>query len=378
MTRRNEVCPCGSGKRYKQCHEALGTMSIADADNLLRSGRDDEAEACYQQLLDARPGDFALLLRLAQLMEKRGRIAEAIAKYEAVISAVPGHAFPFTRRAILLFRNRFGAPVPSIARVPGANRITMSTLGSNGRFGNQLLQYGFLRMYAAEHGLTVETPDWIGRDLFDLNDPMLDEALPAVSEADVDFVASLNRQVPLVWRNADLWGYCCYPTAGLRRYENLFRGLFHPGERVSQSVAAAEKELRGMGNTVVAIHLRRGDFGYGRFWLAPSAWYSDWLDDLWPALNRPVLYVASDDASAAAELARFRPVTAADLGIEMQGVEFYPDFHLLTQADALAISNSTFSFTAAMLNVRARTFVRPDRDKGRLVSFAPWDAPVLM
>ena len=321
---------------------------------------------------------FKVLLRHAQQLELDGRVREAVAAYEECIAANPGHAYPFTRRAILLFREKFGAPVVARASVAGAGRITMSTLGQNGRFGNQLLQYGFLRMYAAEHGLQAEAPDWIGRDLFDLDDPLRGAPMPAVREDEHDLVASLNRKVPEVWRDADLWGYCCFPTAGLARHRDLFRNLFHPGRKVAAIAASAEAQLRARGDTLVAIHLRRGDFGQGRFWIGPSAWYAQWLEGIWPALRRPVLYVATDDASAAAELARFSPVTAADLKLEVAGAEFYPDFRLLVQADALAISNSTFSFAAAMLNARSRSFARPDRTKEALVAFDPWNAPVLL
>jgi hypothetical protein len=276
-----------------------------------------------------------------------------------------------------VFRRAFGpAPAPE-STPPGAARVTMSTLGFNGRFGNQLLQYGFLRMYGAEHRLSVETPDWIGRDLFELDDPLYAGNLPLVRESEVDLVGSLNREDPRVWRNADLWGYCYYPTAGLRRYRDQFRGLFRPGRRVAPLVATAEALLRERGDSVVAVHLRRGDFGQGRHWIAQSSWYEQWLDELWQSLDRPVLYVATDDAAIVAELARYRPVTAADLAVSISGAEFYPDFHVLSSADALAISNSTFSFVAAMLNRRARVFMRPDRDGCRLVAFDPWDSPVV-
>jgi len=35
--------------------------------------------------------------------------------------------------------------------------VASSTLGAIGRFGNQVLQYGFLRLYAERHGLALET-----------------------------------------------------------------------------------------------------------------------------------------------------------------------------------------------------------------------------
>lgn len=323
-------------------------------------------------------GEFMKLVAQGQAAEARRDGPAAVAAYERAIALNPGHAFPFTRRALILFRTRFGAPLPARVTDPGRPRVTMSTLGANGRFGNQLLQYGFLRMYAEVHGLAAEAPDWIGRDLFDLDDPLCGPGLPPVREDQADFVASLNRKIPEIWRNADLWGYCIYPTGGLRPHRDFFRRLFRPGRKVAAAAAQAEDVLGSRGETVVAVHLRRGDFGYGRFWIAPAAWYAQWLDAVWPTLRRPVLYVATDDPASAAELARFRPVTAADLGIDLPGAEFYPDFHVLTRASLVAISNSSFSFVAAMLNEGAATLVRPDLRARGLARFDPWDAPVVL
>jgi hypothetical protein len=325
------------------------------------------------------PADrYESLIEQGFALEQQQRWAEAVAIYEQAIAANPGHALAFTRRALIVFRSAFGPPPGPAAPLPGRSRLTMSTLGANGRFGNQLLQYGFLRMYAAEHGLAIESPDWIGRDLFDFDDPLPQGPLPVVSERDVDLPASLNRKEPRVYADADLWGFCCYHTAQLQRYRDFFRGLFKPGRRVAGLASSAVESLRERGDTVVALHLRRGDFGSGRHWIAPCTWYAAWLDTLWEGLKHPVLYVATDDVAAAAELARFAPVTAADLPVAVRGAEFYVDFHVLTEADALAISNSTFSFTAAMLNARARVHMRPDPGRRELLAFDPWNAPVLL
>lgn len=56
------------------------------------------------------------------------------------------------------------------------------------------------------------------------------------------------------------------------------------------------------------------------------------------------------------------------------GARFYPDWFLLTQCNHLAISNSAFSFTAAMLSERYIDFVRPSSIDKRLVPFDPLDA----
>ena len=58
---------------------------------------------------------------------------------------------------------------------------------------------------------------------------------------------------------------------------------------------------------------------------------------------------------------------------------FLLDFYVLTQADEVAASNSSFSFMAAMLNERATAFVRPTlEDRRHWSPSIPWDAPVVL
>lgn len=132
------------------------------------------------------------------------------------------------------------------------------------------------------------------------------------------------------------------------------------------------------GRTVVALHLRRTDFGYGRFWIAPSEWYKVWLKSIWRSLDRPVLYIATDDPRSVLDFQDFPTLTAGLLGTDIPGAEFFLDHHVLSQADHLAIANSSFSFTAAMLNARCTSPMRPDPIQRRLVPFDPWDAAVLV
>jgi hypothetical protein len=60
----------------------------------------------------------------------------------------------------------------------------------------------------------------------------------------------------------------------------------------------------GGAGTLVGVHIRRRDFGYGRFWIAPERWYAQWLGALLPRLDAPVLYVASDDPQARESFSR--------------------------------------------------------------------------
>ena len=117
---RNQPCPCGSGKKYKQCcleadetarlaarpprpaREAIGHVNLGSYDELdrlehlsngalelIHTGRFDDAERICQQLLVEFPDVFDGHMRLGQLNRRRGdakkaaehlRLAAAIAR----------------------------------------------------------------------------------------------------------------------------------------------------------------------------------------------------------------------------------------------------------------------------------------------------------
>ena len=350
---------------------------LQSASQALAAGALSQARQLVEQSLARHPNDFEALLLLGHVLERLGATDEAVAIYDRAAKLVPGHALPFTRAAVLRFRARFGPPPQPRPLASGQGAVSMRTLGENGRFGNQLLQYAFLRLYAERHGLSSESADWIGRDLFDLDDPWPVANRPAVDEADRDLLSELATSVPSL-KNHDLHGYFCGRTSPWRPHQRRFRQIFTPGRKVQPLLDHALATLAGHGRTIVAVHLRRTDFGYGRFWVAPSSWYRRWLESIWSGLDRPVLYVATDDPRTVTELAGFPAVSAASLGVELPGAEFLLDHHVLAQAHHLAIANSSFSFTAAMLNTRCEAPVRPDPVRRTLVPFDPWDSPVLL
>ena len=256
--------------------------------------------------------------------------------------------------------------------------ITMSSLGRNGRFANQLFQYAFLKCYGRTHGQRVETPAWIGQKLFGHADPAISRSLPELRERSNLLTEALVPNAPEPFRNVDFWGYFQYNTRYYAPQRDYFRSLFRPTPAVLAQVQPMVERLRRRGKTVVGLHLRRGDYGYEHFFVAPTAWYLEWLRGLWPTLEDPVLFIASDEpAKVLADFAEFQPITAKDLGAPLPGAEFYPDFHLLTQCDALAISNSSFSFAAALLNERATIFARPHLPTAKLIPFNPWNSETI-
>jgi len=266
--------------------------------------------------------------------------------------------------------------------------ITSSVLGRENMagLGNQIFLYAFLRTYAREHNLRVETPAWIGQYLFGHHDAPISQPLPLVGEQAQPYKLSesaiLNAPEPL--KNVDFQGYFQFHTQYHAQHKEYFQSLFKPLPEVAAKVIEAFDLLRSKGKTVVGLHLRRGDYRSVHtvvpyLTVAPSGWYKEWLDGLWETLDEPVLFIASDEIeTVVGDFADYNPITVKDLGVEMPEAPFYPDFYILSQCDVLAISNSTFSFTAAMLNERCKFFFRPNLRKQKMIAFDPWNSDPLL
>ncbi|MFN3076501.1 MAG: FkbM family methyltransferase [Alphaproteobacteria bacterium] len=321
---------------------------------------------------------FAKAVYEAMDFEAAGKSAEAAAAWGRAGEYYPGHTLPFTRRARLLLRMAWGGPPPPRPAVAGRGRIMMSGLGRKGRFGNQLLQYGFLKVYAGLHGLEAETPDWIGRDLFALDDPLPGSPLPGLYETAADFSPPLDAPGKTVHANVDLDGYFQGHTSLLAPHRDAWRECFTLSPAARKAVAPALDRVKTPGTTLVAIHLRRGDF-VGRFWIAPVAWYLSWLAELWPTLDRPRLYVATEDPSLLELFSAYQPLGCEDIAPDpIHGAEYLVDFEVLRHADVVATSNSSFSVTACMLNRDGGRYFRPEPVEKRLVPFDPWDCEILL
>lgn len=263
--------------------------------------------------------------------------------------------------------------------------ITSSVLVRH-RLGNQIFLYAFLRMYARKHNLRVETPTWIGQYLFGHNDMPSSHPLPLVVEQAQPYKLSESAilNAPEPFKNVDFNGYFQFHTQYHAQHKEYFQSLFKPVPEVEAKVIEALNRLRFQGKTVVGLHLRRGDYRSVHtvvpyLTVAPSGWYKEWLDGFWETLDEPVLFIASDEIeTVVGDFADYNPITVKDLGVEMPEAAFYPDFYILSQCDGLAISNSTFSFAAAMLNERCKFFFRPNLLKQKMIAFDPWNSEPLL
>jgi len=255
--------------------------------------------------------------------------------------------------------------------------ITVRTLGT-GKWGNEVFWYMFGKTYARRYGLEFQADAWAGNILIGATDPPVQQALPDVHERTVHGVDDtvIPHAPPL--GDVNCTGYFQYHTSFYARDRDYIRALFRPDERMAARIEPDWQRLRERGRTAVAIHLRRTDYGFSYFYRTPVQWYLDQLARIWPTLDRPFLYVASDAIDEViGHFAAYDPVTAADLGASWPVHEYYRDFYVLQHCDVLLIPNSTFSFAAAMLNAGLQRAYRSHLPSRGFVPFDPWDAKPL-
>ena len=354
---------------------------IRQAQLLHHQGQHEQAQSLYRSVLERNPLSSPILCLLGDSLVASGNEPEALAHYERAMKLNPGHALACTRADTLRFRKTWGPTPTPLPRHHYAPCLQMSTLGANGRFGNQLFQYAFARRYAETHGLELAVSDWIGRDLFELYDALPDSLLPTVGENTLqpDAFTLMADPVPSPQlMDRDLNGYFMPHTSKWCPHNDAFRSWFQPGTRIKPGLDGIVARLRSNGRTLVALHLRRGDFGYSDFWVAPNSWYLRALDVIWPTLDQPVLYIATDDPATRQAFSRFNPIKADPQSFSLAVPDYFIDHYILSKADLLMISNSTFSFTAAMLNKGAQATFRPDPATQSMVAFSPWNAPVFL
>ncbi len=258
--------------------------------------------------------------------------------------------------------------------------VTMATLGNPryGRFANQLFQYAFIKIYAKTHGFRVETANWIGNILFGISDPPVTKQLPLIRQDTYKLAEDHIPNAKVPYKNVDFGGIFRYHTSFYAPHKEYFRSLFKPVPVIEKYLSYGYNKLKERGNTIVGLHLRRGDYGYSHYFRAPTIWYLRWLEGYWETLDHPVLFIASDEPDKVlGDFEKFSPVTSWDLGLKIHKIEYYPDFYMLSQCDILAISNSSFSFAASMLNEKAKCFFRPHLPTQKLIPFDPWHSETI-
>ena len=272
--------------------------------------------------------------------------------------------------------------------------ITMRRFNERGRGCNQMFRYAFLTRYAKKYGAELQIPPWVGDRLFDL--PNLERPKRQLLTYREQGNGLKHPEPPVgdVLVGQDFWGYAQYHTRYYSSSKAHFIKTFQPTERLEKRLAPACNNLLSEDDTVIGIHLRRGDYGRRIFPIIPTSWYLNWLESNAHLLGNLKLFIATEDPSLVDDFAKYNLVTVEGLGLEIddtslvfdgclkhdikignvQSFDWYPDFYLLSQCHVILGPSSTFSFMAAMLAPRLLEYWRASLEAEKFVRTYPWDA----
>lgn len=204
---------------------------------------------------------------------------------------------------------------------PQRRIVSMSRLGTFGRWGNSLFQWAFGHFYAEKYNAVLQTPAWDGQKVFNITNPPIDRELPQTN----------CDEVPWGKVNIDLLGY--YQHADFLKI--MSRSKLKEVMKFQNHWTDIYQKPRPF---YIAAHVRRGDYGglQSIFALLNESSYINAchkfglnLDDLvWVHEERPESLHQMDEA----------------------GLPFLKDFMTLVNADVILRGNSTFSWWAAVLS----------------------------
>lgn len=357
------------------------TPEFADARHhlgiaLAQLGRTGPAEAAFRRALCLEPAYPEPMAALGEIHRTRH----------------PETAFPLFKRALMLKfnyspayigysslcfeRSRPPGTAPFARRERRTDRplLTMASLGNYGRFTQTVNEYVAVRLYAEKYGQEFATPDWLGHSFFTLDDPLLEPTVQAEAAEWLTlretFAAGFTGTVDTPFRDRDLFLGGSPVNPMVRSAQDRIRSWLTPRPCWAGFLDPAIGPMRARGRTLVAIHIRQTDWWDRKY--TPLALYRTWLEQTWSGLDDPVLFVSTDEPSVIGAFAPWNPMTSADIPVRWEGLEYLQDFHVLTQADVLAISTGGFAATAAALNRNARLFLKPSADESTLEAYDPW------
>ena len=202
------------------------------------------------------------------------------------------------------------------------NVITVSCLGSMGRWGNCLFQYASARKYAEIHKCQLQTPEWLGEKVFNINHPRISHKFP---KCDLDILPCKKVDI-------DLYGYFQFQDIISKLNRKELKSWFTFKDEWKERFPK-KKEF------YAACHIRKGDYvsNFSHIYCNISEKsYENKCSEL--NINpSDIIYVRED-----------KPEEYED--INALGLNFLPDFMTLVNADIILRANSSFSWWAATLS----------------------------
>jgi hypothetical protein len=211
--------------------------------------------------------------------------------------------------------------------------IQFTQLGNFGRFGNQMFQYAFARAYAEKYNAILETPNWIGEKIFNIENRPISKVLPR-TELDI---------IPWGEVNIDLFGYFqkkeCFDILVEKTLREwfTFKNIWMPYLQSSQEVVA---------------HIRAGDYASTLFnifcvlekkqFVRACKQFNIVTDITWSSEENPLILNDLNHITYSQQTnSMYGKVCYPDMGISFLG-----DFFRMINSKILLRSNSSFSFWA--------------------------------
>jgi tetratricopeptide (TPR) repeat protein len=256
-------------------------------------------------------------------------------------------------------------------------KIMISSLSHYGRLTHTIKNYIEARMFCDDNGYELQTPDWQGHYLFDLDDPKISDPPDLFVPCGLDtasIIAELIRnrsdasKLSIDISEPDLAGFHIAHKERIRRLLR-FRPLW---ERLFSIEAERLMERK---TRLVSLHIRLGDMeeeanvkAYGSL---NFDCYRDLIDER--RGDDVLIYISTDDpARVRSEFAGREFVCGDGFGDGMKIFSHLFDFYMLRRSDVVAVSRGGFARLACMLNTRASEFLQPD-DKANPTALVPYD-----
>lgn len=286
-------------------------------------------------------------------------------------------------------------------KLPENGTIQSTRFFKNGRFGNQIFTYFFLKIAENELGLQIRSEQWGGHAIFGIplhEKPLIGSysiefadafSLVSTPKNDLAHLTSFSERFGI--RHFDVSGYFQYHTKQLAKYKQLFLDTFCVDHALIKEVTSALNSFKSdPSQPVIAIHYRLGDYvdyeknGSEIFFISSPDEIAIKITQILEQIGdrKPIIYLGSDDLKRASSDLNERGIahiSSNDL-IEKLSIKdpLSIDFSMFTLADILLISNSSFSFAAAMLNTKSANFFRPRLGDKKFIRFDPWNDYILL
>ena len=347
-----EYCTCRTNLTLLFFHKLLKFKNIS-------------LEKCLYEMPENNGAEFFIKGMIHIYLKNIEKGIDYLKKSEQI---VPGAGWTFTLKNITIIKKHYAKLLyinkskNKVTKTHFEGIVSMSHLGTDGRLGHQFQHYLGLKIYAQNNNYQVETPDWIGRYLFEgcYHDPYILGYYETIEANDPVFLASLQNKERPPAKAFNLKGGCFNPstiTQDEKKYiQKILRPLPYWREQINTFINIL-KQNDSNNRTIVALHIRRGDFIKDGRYVPSSKVYLDWLENFWNTFENPILYIASDDINnVIKDFTSYNPYSYKNFNLINNNLAFLIDFFILAQSNIMVKAGSSFSALAALCNEKCSCF----------------------